>query len=63
MGLRITPAQPYASFCADRRAITLFTATYLGVPVSTTHTITGHRRCRRGPARPAVHVGAWRGAW
>jgi PiT family inorganic phosphate transporter len=29
-------------FCAETGgAITLFTATYLGVPVSTTHTITG----------------------
>jgi len=29
-------------FCAETAgAITLFTATYLGVPVSTTHTITG----------------------
>ncbi len=42
MGLRITKLQPSQGFCAETAgAATLFTATWLGVPVSTTHTITG----------------------
>ena len=42
MGSRITRLSPMQGFCAETGgAITLFTATYLGVPVSTTHTITG----------------------
>ncbi|MGH7023558.1 MAG: inorganic phosphate transporter [Caulobacteraceae bacterium] len=42
MGARITRLSPQQGFCAETGgAITLFTATYLGVPVSTTHTITG----------------------
>ena len=42
MGSRITRLSPVQGFCAEAGgAITLFTATYLGVPVSTTHTITG----------------------
>lgn len=42
MGSRITRLRPMQGFCAETGgAITLFTATYLGVPVSTTHTITG----------------------
>jgi PiT family inorganic phosphate transporter len=42
MGSRITRLTPMQGFCAEAGgAITLFTATYLGVPVSTTHTITG----------------------
>jgi len=42
MGLRITKLTPMQGFCAETGgAITLFVATYLGVPVSTTHTITG----------------------
>nr|WP_249127850.1 inorganic phosphate transporter [Bradyrhizobium lablabi] len=42
MGLRITKLTPMQGFCAETGgAITLFMATYLGVPVSTTHTITG----------------------
>jgi PiT family inorganic phosphate transporter len=42
MGLRITRLTPMQGFCAETGgAITLFMATYLGVPVSTTHTITG----------------------
>ncbi|MBV9994524.1 MAG: inorganic phosphate transporter [Caulobacteraceae bacterium] len=42
MGSRITRLTPQQGFCAETGgAITLFTATYLGVPVSTTHTITG----------------------
>jgi PiT family inorganic phosphate transporter len=42
MGSKITRLSPMQGFCAEGAgAITLFTATYLGVPVSTTHTITG----------------------
>jgi PiT family inorganic phosphate transporter len=42
MGQRITPLKPVGGFCAESSgAITLFLATGLGVPVSTTHTITG----------------------
>ena len=42
MGLRITKLTPMQGFCAETGgAATLFVATYLGVPVSTTHTITG----------------------
>lgn len=42
MGLRITKLTPMQGFCAETGgAITLFLATALGVPVSTTHTITG----------------------
>jgi inorganic phosphate transporter, PiT family len=42
MGSRITRLTPMQGFCAETGgAITLFMATGLGVPVSTTHTITG----------------------
>ncbi|MCC7326565.1 MAG: inorganic phosphate transporter [Burkholderiales bacterium] len=42
MGSRITKLKPVQGFCAETGgAITLFVATGLGVPVSTTHTITG----------------------
>ena len=42
MGMRITKLKPVSGFCAETGgAITLFLATGLGVPVSTTHTITG----------------------
>ena len=42
MGARITRLTPMQGFCAETGgAITLFTATWLGIPVSTTHTITG----------------------
>src|SRR6267154_2457160 len=42
MGLRITKLTPMQGFCAETGgAATLFMATLLGVPVSTTHTITG----------------------
>jgi inorganic phosphate transporter, PiT family len=42
MGSKITRLTPVQGFCAETGgAITLFTATYLGIPVSTTHTITG----------------------
>jgi len=42
MGQRITKLKPVGGFCAETGgAITLFIATALGIPVSTTHTITG----------------------
>jgi inorganic phosphate transporter, PiT family len=42
MGSRITQLKPVQGFCAETGgALTLFLATALGVPVSTTHTITG----------------------
>jgi len=42
MGMKITKLKPVGGFCAETSgAITLFFATSLGLPVSTTHTITG----------------------
>ncbi len=53
MGMRITELKPVGGFCAETGgAFTLFLATHLGVPVSTTHTITG----------AIVGVGSTRGA-
>jgi PiT family inorganic phosphate transporter len=52
MGQKITKLKPVGGFCAETGgAITLFLATSLGIPVSTTHTITG----------AIVGVGATRG--
>ena len=40
--MKIPKLQPVGGFCAESAgAITLFMATALGIPVSTTHTITG----------------------
>ena len=42
MGQKITKLKPFGGFCAETGgAITLFTTALLGIPVSTTHTITG----------------------
>jgi PiT family inorganic phosphate transporter len=42
MGSKITRLTPQQGFCAETGgAITLFLATHIGVPVSTTHTVTG----------------------
>jgi inorganic phosphate transporter, PiT family len=42
MGMRITDLRPIDGFCAEMGgAATLFLATAMGIPVSTTHTITG----------------------
>jgi PiT family inorganic phosphate transporter len=42
MGSRITKLKPFSGFCAETgAAITLFGASHWGIPVSTTHTITG----------------------
>ena len=42
MGQKITKLRPFEGFCAETAgAVTLFVATHFGIPVSTTHTITG----------------------
>ncbi len=42
LGMQITTLKPYGGFCAETAgAVTLFFATHSGIPVSTTHTITG----------------------
>jgi inorganic phosphate transporter, PiT family len=42
MGQRITKIKPFEGFCAETAgSLTLFGATYFGIPVSTTHVITG----------------------
>lgn len=42
MGQKITKIKPYEGFCSETAgALTLFGATHFGIPVSTTHTITG----------------------
>jgi inorganic phosphate transporter, PiT family len=42
MGSKITRLTPVQGFCAESAGATmLFVATWLGIPVSTTHTITG----------------------
>jgi PiT family inorganic phosphate transporter len=42
MGMRLTKLKPFGGFCAETGgSVAIFTATALGIPVSTTHTITG----------------------
>jgi PiT family inorganic phosphate transporter len=42
MGMKLTKLQPVGGFCAETAgAVTLFATTLTGIPVSTTHTITG----------------------
>jgi PiT family inorganic phosphate transporter len=42
MGMSLTQLKPVGGFCAETAgAVTLFLATHSGIPVSTTHTITG----------------------
>ena len=42
MGMKITKLKPHGGACAETAAaLTLFMSTHLGIPVSTTHTITG----------------------
>lgn len=53
MGQKITKLRPFEGFCAETAgALTLFGATHFGIPVSTTHTITG----------AIIGVGATKGA-
>jgi PiT family inorganic phosphate transporter len=53
MGQKITKLKPFEGFCAETAgALTLFGATHFGIPVSTTHTITGS----------IIGVGATKGA-
>ena len=57
MGTRITKLRPFGGFCAETAGgITVLIASALGVPVSTTHTITGAIVGRRGG--PAALGGA-----
>src|SRR5688500_20392145 len=52
MGSKITRLQPVGGFAAETAgAVSLFTATGLGVPVSTTHTITGAIKIGRASCR------------
>jgi PiT family inorganic phosphate transporter len=42
MGQKVTKLKPVDGFCAESgAAVSLYISTFLGVPVSTTHTITG----------------------
>jgi PiT family inorganic phosphate transporter len=42
MGMRLTKLRPFGGFCAESGgSLAIFVATMLGIPVSTTHTITG----------------------
>lgn len=42
MGMKITTLKPYGGFCAETGgALTIFFASHFGIPVSTTHVITG----------------------
>jgi PiT family inorganic phosphate transporter len=42
MGMRLTKLRPFSGFCAETGgSVAIFIATTLGIPVSTTHTITG----------------------
>jgi inorganic phosphate transporter, PiT family len=42
MGMRLTKLRPFGGFCAETGgSLAIFIATTLGIPVSTTHTITG----------------------
>ena len=62
MGSKITRLTPHQGFCAETGgALLLFGATAFGIPVSTTHTITGcdHGR-RRGAARVRGALGRCR---
>jgi PiT family inorganic phosphate transporter len=42
LGMRVTALRPHGGFCAETAAaVTLFATAHAGIPVSTTHTITG----------------------
>ena len=59
MGSRITKLRPVGGFCAETGgAAAILIATHFGIPVSTTHTITGvDRRRRRDAAAVGVRWG------
>ena len=60
MGNRITKLNQARGFCANSGgAVTLFVATAFGIPVSTTHTITGPSPVSDRRAAPVVSAGAW----
>jgi PiT family inorganic phosphate transporter len=57
MGMKITKIKPIGGFCAETAgALTLFMATHLGIPVSTTHTITGAIIGTSSAVNPASHI-------
>lgn len=57
MGMKITKIKPIGGFCAETAgACTLFMATYFGIPVSTTHTITGAIIGTSSAVRPSSHI-------
>jgi inorganic phosphate transporter, PiT family len=59
MGMKITKLKPVGGFCAETAgALTLAMATFLGVPVSTTHTITGSI-VGVGSAERGLHAVRW----
>jgi inorganic phosphate transporter, PiT family len=55
MGMRLTKLRPFGGFCAETGgSAAIFVATLLGIPVSTTHTITGAIVGVGAVARPAA---------
>jgi PiT family inorganic phosphate transporter len=63
MGSRITKLSHHQGFCASMGgSLLLFGATAFGIPVSTTHTITGCIMGVGAPSAPARCAGAWRKA-
>ena len=64
MGHNLTKLQPIGGFCAETGGgVTILALAHFGIPVSTTHTITGAIVGRgRDPRARAPSAGAWRGA-
>jgi len=62
MGQRITKLTPFGGFCAETSgAITLFVSSHFGIPVSTTHTITGAITAWASRIASRRCAGAWLG--